>query len=69
MLIIMTDSTINTIPIRFRKGISGSQNLKSADNGMVSKAVIKAALAVALFQNIPKKKMAKTPGVTKLEYS
>ena len=67
--IIITDNTINTIPIRFKKGILGNQNLNRVESGIVSKAVINAALAVALFQNIPKKKIANTPGVTKLEYS
>lgn len=53
---------MNTIPIRFKKGISGNQNLKSVDNGMVSRAVINAALAVALFPEHSEKEYCKNTG-------
>ena len=69
MPIITADKIRNAIPILFKKGISGNQNLNAMDSGMVSNAVVKAAADVALFQNIPKKNIANTPGVIKLEYS
>ena len=57
------------IPIRSKNGISEYQILDAKDNGIVSKAATSAALPVVLFQNRPRKKMANTPGVIKLEYS
>ena len=44
IMIITADKIRKAIPILFRKGISGNQNLNAVDNGMVSRAVINAAV-------------------------
>ncbi len=61
--------TAKAIDIRSRNGISGYANFKMADNGIVNNVPVNAAADVVLFQKIPKRKIARTPGEIKPTYS
>ena len=52
-----------------KKGSSGHSILKINDDAKEPIAAANAPAGVALFQNMPIKKMATTPGVTKPVYS
>lgn len=69
MITIKTTKMINTSPILLMNGISGSRNLKAVESTKVSIAAHRAALAVTLFQKMPTRKIATTPGDTKPVYS
>ena len=56
---------IKTIPILSINGREGSRNLNRNDNTKVAIAAANAPFAVARFQNIPIRKIAKAPGLTK----
>ena len=53
-----------TTPMRFKKGRAGIKNLIPRESGIVRIAAQTAELAVAFFQNNPKMKIAKIPGLT-----
>ena len=59
----------NVIVILSRKGISGKVNFKTVDTGIVNNVPVNAAADVVLFQKIPSKKIASTPGDIKPTYS
>ena len=56
---------MKTIPILSINGKAGNRNLKANDKTNVPIAAVKAPFEVARFQNIPIRKMASAPGLTK----
>ena len=53
----------NIHPILSIKGIEGRKYLNAAERGMVSTAAVNAEFGVAIFQNKPKRKITKIPGL------
>lgn len=61
--IIIADIKRKQRPILSRKGMPGVRNLNPIESGIANMTPINAALVEVRFQNSPKTKMAKTPGL------